>query len=121
MNERAKNLPTTIDAGGVKFQTVDWAGLNVARVCLPGGADATPLLKGLPGNLCQAPHWGYVLKGSIHVTYGDGREERVTAGERVPLAGGAHRPGGRGLRVHRVQPVRPMGEVLAHVSRKLHA
>jgi hypothetical protein len=119
MNERAKELPTTIDAGGVKFQTMDWAGLNVARVCLPGGADAAPLLVGLPGNLCQAPHWGYVLKGTIHVTYGDGREERVTAGSVY------HWPAGHTVRVDEdyesieFSPSGPMSEVLAHVSRKL--
>ena len=119
MNATASKLPTTIDAGGVKFQTVDWSGLNVARVCLPKGADATPLLEGLPGNLCQAPHWGYVLKGSIHVTYGDGRTEKVSAGQVY------HWPAGHTVRVDEeyesieFSPSAPMNEVLAHVSRKL--
>ena len=27
--------------------------------------DATPLLKGLPDDRCQCPHWGYVLNGKI--------------------------------------------------------
>jgi len=119
MNAKATNLPSTIDAGGVKFQTVDWSGLNVARVCLPKGADATPLLEGLPGNLCQAPHWGYVLKGSIHVIYGDGRTEKVNAGQVY------HWPAGHTVRVDEeyeaieFSPSAPMNEVLSHVSRKL--
>ena len=25
--------------------------------------DATPLLKGLPDDRCQCPHWGYVVSG----------------------------------------------------------
>ena len=25
--------------------------------------DATPLLKGLPDDRCQCPHWGYVING----------------------------------------------------------
>ena len=55
--------------------------LNVARIRFPKGADATPLLEGLPQNLCPCPHWGTVLQGSIHVRYADGREEVVRAGD----------------------------------------
>jgi hypothetical protein len=119
MNSIANDLPTTLDAGGVKFQTVDWGGFNVARVRFPRGADATPLLQGLPGNLCQAPHWGYVLRGRIHVTYGDGRTEEVSAGEVY------HWPAGHTVRVDEdyeaieFSPATPMADVLAHVARKL--
>jgi len=40
----------------------------------------------LPQDLCQCPHWGTVLKGSIHVRYADGREETVRAGDGLLLA-----------------------------------
>ena len=80
--KKAKNeLPTRLEAGGVCFQGHDWGNINVARIRFPAGADATPLLEGLPNNLCQCPHWGMVIKGSIHVTYTDGAEETVNAGE----------------------------------------
>jgi hypothetical protein len=42
---------------------------------LPAGMDISPLLQGLEENLCQAPHWGYVLKGTLTITYGDGMQE----------------------------------------------
>lgn len=42
---------------------------------LPAGMDIAPLLQGLEGNMCQAPHWGFVLKGTLTVTYGDGMQE----------------------------------------------
>jgi hypothetical protein len=42
--------------------------------------DATPLLKGLPDNRCQCPHWGYVLRGSLTFRYAD-REEVYEAGD----------------------------------------
>ena len=45
------------------------------------GTDFTPALKGLPDDLCPCPHWGYVLKGSFHLRYKDGREEVVRAGD----------------------------------------
>ncbi|MEV0899211.1 hypothetical protein [Actinoplanes sp. NPDC049802] len=42
--------------------------------------DATPLLKGLPNDRCQSPHWGYVFKGSMTVRVGD-TDEVYNAGE----------------------------------------
>ncbi len=30
---------------------------------LAAGVDTTPLFEGLEGNLCQCPHWGFVLRG----------------------------------------------------------
>jgi hypothetical protein len=49
--------------------------------------DATPLLRGLPGDQCQCPHWGYVLKGRL--TYQvDGREEVFEAGDAFYLPPG---------------------------------
>ena len=44
---------------------------------LAAGVDMAPLLKGLEGDLCQAPHWGYVIEGEITVTYADGSKESV--------------------------------------------
>ncbi|MAM61087.1 hypothetical protein [Maritimibacter sp. UBA3975] len=46
---------------------------------LSAGVDTTPLFKGLEGNLCQAPHWGYVLKGKLITTDSYGVTETVQA------------------------------------------
>jgi hypothetical protein len=45
------------------------------------GTDITPLLAGLEDDLCQCPHWGYVLTGTLTVEYGDGSNERTDAGD----------------------------------------
>jgi len=42
--------------------------------------DGTPLLKGLPDDRCQCPHWGYVIKGRLIFRYPD-REETCEAGD----------------------------------------
>ncbi|MFP3943645.1 MAG: cupin domain-containing protein [Alphaproteobacteria bacterium] len=81
MKHKKDDLPTRLDANGVCIQAEDWGEMNVARIRFPAGADATPLLEGMPDNLCQCPHWGKVLKGSIHVRYADGTEETVREGE----------------------------------------
>ena len=45
--------------------------LHSMIVSLPAGSDITPPLRGLPDDVCPCPHWGYVLKGRIRVTYAD--------------------------------------------------
>ncbi len=42
--------------------------------------DATPLMKGLPDDRCQCPHWGYVIDGKLTFRYAD-REEVFEAGD----------------------------------------
>lgn len=48
---------------------------------LSAGVDTTPLFEGLEGNLCQCPHWGYVLQGKLTTTDAAGQQESVSAGE----------------------------------------
>jgi hypothetical protein len=52
--------------------------------------DATPLLKGLPDDRCQCPHWGYVVKGKMTMRFPD-HEEVYQAGEAY-FAPPGHRP-----------------------------
>ena len=48
---------------------------------LSTGVDTTPLFMGLEGNLCQCPHWGYLLSGQLTTTDAEGIEETVNAKE----------------------------------------
>jgi hypothetical protein len=48
---------------------------------LSAGVDTTPLFKGLEGDLCQCPHWGFVLGGQITTTDAYGVQETVNAND----------------------------------------
>lgn len=48
---------------------------------LSAGVDTTPLFVGLEGNLCQSPHWGYLLTGQVTTTDAEGRQETVNAND----------------------------------------
>lgn len=48
---------------------------------LSAGVDTTPLFQGLEGNMCQCPHWGYVLRGQITTTDANGTQETVNASD----------------------------------------
>ena len=48
---------------------------------LAAGVDTTPLFLGLDGDLCQCPHWGFVLRGEITTTDAKGGQETVTTND----------------------------------------
>ncbi len=43
--------------------------------------DQTPFFKGAPGDMCQAHHMGYMLKGKFGFRLADGTEEFYEAGD----------------------------------------
>jgi hypothetical protein len=44
---------------------------------LATGVDTTPLFVGLDGDMCQCPHWGFVLSGQLTTTDASGASETV--------------------------------------------
>jgi hypothetical protein len=89
MHASAATIPLEMKAAsGLETHGTQWGDLAVRHVNLPAGTDFTPLFVGLPGDLCQCPHWGYVVEGSIHLRYSDGTEEVTEAGEIYYWPGG---------------------------------
>jgi len=54
---------------------------NCAHVKFRKGTDIGPALVGLENDLCQVPHWGYLLNGNLTVTYGDGSNDDIKTGD----------------------------------------
>lgn len=82
------DVPTKIDVpGATARQKTDfgdatgYGAIGAEYFTLAAGTDVTPLLEGLENNLCQSPHWGYVIEGGLTVTFGDGAEEKTNAGD----------------------------------------
>lgn len=84
------------DYGPVTDRSEDLDGYTVNFVTFHEDIDATPLLKGLPDDQCQCPHWGYVITGRLHFRTRDG-EETFEAGDAFYLPPGhvpfKHEPG----------------------------
>ena len=70
-------------------RSFDAAGVRIAFERMPAHfpPDESPF-KGLPDDRCQCDHWGYLFKGSFRVTYLDGPDEIVSAGEAYHLRPG---------------------------------
>jgi hypothetical protein len=75
------------DHGIVEDRYEDVEGYRIQFVEFRQEADGTPLLKGLPGDHCNCPHWGYVLKGKMTYRFDD-REEVFVAGDAFYLQPG---------------------------------
>ncbi len=48
---------------------------------LAAGTDIAPLLQGLAGDTCHAPHWGYVIAGELVVDYTDGTADTCSGSD----------------------------------------
>ena len=92
-----EDVPVRIDVPGAKVRQQtnfgDVAGygtMGAEFLSFGAGTDITELLHGLEGDLCQCPHWGYVLKGQLRIVGGD-QEEIIRAGDAYYLSPG-HSP-----------------------------
>ena len=69
----------------------EWTGHLYDTTCnivsLHSESDLAPLLEGLPDDMCQCPHWGYVIKGQLSFPRADG-EEVFNAGDAFYVAAG---------------------------------
>ena len=59
------------DMGVAEDRTEEFDGYTLNFVTIRQDADLAPMLKGLPDDRCQCPHWGYVFKGQMTVRYAD--------------------------------------------------
>jgi uncharacterized protein YjeT (DUF2065 family) len=91
MHHPLTELPLIEDFGeDFRGRQIEWGGMIVSYETFPKGVDATPLFTGLPGDSCQSPHWGYILKGRVRVKRSRG-EELLVAGDVYHLEPG-HTP-----------------------------
>jgi Cupin domain len=92
MPKVSRESAQTEDHGPVLDRHAEVDGYTVNFVSFKQDIDSTPLLKGLPGDSCISPHWGYVFKGRVTFTF-DGREEIYEPGDAFYV------PAGHGQRV----------------------
>ena len=83
-----ENIPVKLEIpGAVIRQRTDFGDatglgkISGEYFSLSAGVDTTPLFMGLEGNLCQCPHWGYLLSGQLTTTDAEGLEEVVNGND----------------------------------------
>src|SRR3954467_2499721 len=83
-------------------------------------ADATPLFRGLPDDRCQAPHWGYVISGSVLFKYAD-HDEVYEAGDAYYAPPGHIPVVSAGTEVVEFSPTEEYGRTMEVLARNLSA
>ena len=68
------------DHGPVLASEMEVGDYTINFVTFKDQMDHAPLFKGLPGDSCQCPHWGYVFKGKMTARYAD-HDEVFEAGD----------------------------------------
>jgi hypothetical protein len=66
---------------GYEGHMEELGGYTVAFETYTADADLSPFFVGLPDDRCQCAHLGYVMKGKVKFTFGDGSEEVYEEGE----------------------------------------
>jgi len=121
MRQLTSDMPVSSEAPGMVIRNVHWGDMAIGYLELPAGTDFTPMFVGLPNDACHCPHWGYVLKGAVHVKYIDGKVEVTKAGEVF------YWPGGHTGWVEEdtvfidFSPEKEFQEVMAHMAKVMEA
>ncbi len=103
-----------IDRGGhLDDYTVDF-------ITVRQGHSLAPLLKGLPGDSCQCPHWGYMVAGKITVSYPD-REEVYETGDAYYMAPGHVPAAETGSEFIQFSPKEQLAETMAAIKVNMSA
>jgi hypothetical protein len=75
-----ESAPEFVDYGMVEDRTDHFDEYTVSFTSIKADSDLAPMLKGLPGDSCQCPHWGYLTAGQLTVRYAD-HEEVIEPGD----------------------------------------
>src|SRR5262245_49218510 len=121
MSSVSKQSTAAIDQGGAG---TEWRGeldgYTTSFVQTQVEADLTELLKGLPGDVCPSPHWGYVFAGRMWFRSADG-EESFGPGEAFYVPPGHTAGADAGSDFVIFSPTEVMAEVEAHMFQRMQA
>jgi uncharacterized cupin superfamily protein len=120
------DVPVKINApGAVARQQTDFGDatgfgkMGAEYFSLGAGADISPLLKGLEGDRCQSPHWGYLLAGELTVTFADNTEDVVKGGDLFYWPPGHTVKAGKDSEIILFSPQDEHGKVIDHIRAKI--
>lgn len=99
--------------------SAEWGDLRLDFASFPPH-NLAPLLKGLPDDRCQCPHWGYLFKGKILVHYAD-HDETINAGQAFYMAPGHSPEALESCELVQFSPAVQMLEVIAVMQRNAQA
>jgi hypothetical protein len=126
MRIQKHDVPVRIDVPGAiaRQQTgfgdaTGYGAISGEYFSLGAGTDIAPLLQGLEDDLCQAPHWGYLLQGKLDVTFAGGEQETVRKGDLFYWPPGHTVKAGEDSEVVLFSPQHEHSHVIDHMLKKM--
>jgi hypothetical protein len=113
-------IAETDDHGAVEDRHEDVDGTTIQFLTFRADVDAAPLMRGLPDDRCNCPHWGYVFKGRLIFDFGD-REDVYEAGEAFYVTHGHTPRADAGTEYLQFSPAEELRAVSAHMHEKMEA
>lgn len=120
------DVPVRVDAPGAVARqqpnfgdATGYGAIGAEYFSMAKGTDIAPLLKGLEGDACQSPHWGYLIAGEVVVSFSDGKEETAHGGDLF------YWPPGHSVRIEQdaeivlFSPQHEHGEVIEHIRKQV--
>ncbi len=107
------------EAAGNEESAADWGPMRIDFAAFPPH-NLAPLLKGLPDDRCQCPHWGYLFRGKILVRYAD-HEELIEEGQAFYMAPGHAPEALEACELVQFSPTPEIYDVIAVISRNAQA
>lgn len=121
-----EDVPVRIDVPGATARQIEDFGdatgygkIGGEYFSLGAGTDLSALLQGLEGDLCQSPHWGYVLEGKLTVSFSDGHEEITVANDLFYWPPGHTVKAEEDSEMILFSPQHEHGQVMDHIHEKL--
>lgn len=115
-----ETMSVAMEGDGLEIRLGEAGEMTVGFFRLPGGTDLRPLLHGLEGDLCQCPHWGYMLKGTLRMHTPTGPKE-YQAGQAVYWAPGHAPEALEDVEYVDFSPTQELNTVLEHVKQQAAA
>ncbi len=126
MRTTKEDTPVRIDVPGATARqkkdfgdTTGYGKMGAEYFSFGAGTDITELLQGLEGDLCQCPHWGYVVKGAITALYSGGDEETTRTGELFYWPPGHSVRAEEDTEIVMFSPQKEHGQVIEHILGKV--
>lgn len=109
----------TLEGVDVQLEHLD-GGYSVCFESHTADADLAALFRGLPGDRCQIPRWGYVIKGKVGFRLA-GRDETYEAGDAYYVPPGHTPVHYAGAELVEFSPTDVLGETILVVMDNLRA
>jgi hypothetical protein len=120
MPKASKESAEVLDVGVLEDRHASLDGYTVNFVTFREELDHAPLLKGLPDDRCQCPHWGYVFKGKVHYQSAGG-EETHEAGDAYYIGPGHTLTVFAGTELLQISPTEELRLTEAAIMRNMQA